>query len=451
MLFKEYNFKKDTFKFIELNGFDRPTKIQQESIRKIIENKDLVGISKTGTGKTHAFLIPIMEKLDPSLNEVQAVISSPTRELAMQIYDRAKVMAKANPNIKIKLVTGGMDREKMSDSLKVQPHIVIGTPGRIKDLFLEQKSLRLEKTKTFVVDEADMTLEFGFLEDIDKVISKMGEKLQMVCFSATIPNGLKPFLKKYLNKPVMVKIEDSLALNPNIDHILINCKHKKYEDVLVDLLKTFKPYICLIFANTRETAANTAKLLRNDGLNVLEMHGGLESRKRMQVLKQLNSLKHAYIVATDIAARGIDISGITHVVSLGFPQDDEFYIHRAGRSSRAGKHGTCFALYRAEDDIHIKNLIKQDVDFKHTAFKNGEFRSLNPYQQKRLQKTNEREKEIAKAMTRKKEKVKPGYKKKKAEAVKKQLQTEKRLMIRQQIKEVKKQKYKEAAIREKLK
>ena len=450
MLFKEYQFKKETFEFIKLNEFERPTKIQQESIKKIIDNKDIVGISKTGTGKTHAFLIPIMEKIDTSVNEVQAVISSPTRELAMQIYNRAKLMMKANPNLNIKLITGGIDREKMNDSLKVQPHIVIGTPGRIKDLFLETKSLRLEKTKMFVVDEADMTLEFGFLEDIDKVISKMNDRLQMVCFSATIPNGLKPFLKKYLNNPSMIKVEDSLNVNPNIDHILINCKHKKYEDVLVELLQTFKPYICLIFTNTRDLAVSVSQSLRSQGLNVLEMHGGLESRKRVQALKQLNSLKHAYIVATDIAARGIDISGISHVISLGFPKDLEFYIHRAGRSSRAGNHGVCYALYKAEDDASIRTLIKQDVDFKHMALKNAELRELNPYEQKRTFKTNQREKEIARSLSKKKEKVKPGYKKKKAAEVKKQVQKEKRLMIKEQIKATRKLKYKEAAIREKI-
>ena len=450
MLFKEYQFKKETFEFIKLNEFERPTKIQQESIKKIIDNKDIVGISKTGTGKTHAFLIPIMEKIDTSVNEVQAVISSPTRELAMQIYNRAKLMMKANPNLNIKLITGGIDREKMNESLKVQPHIIIGTPGRIKDLFLETKSLRLEKTKMFVVDEADMTLEFGFLEDIDKVISKMNDRLQMVCFSATIPNGLKPFLKKYLNNPSMIKVEDSLNVNPNIDHILINCKHKKYEDVLVELLQTFKPYICLIFTNTRDLAVSVSQSLRSQGLNVLEMHGGLESRKRVQALKQLNSLKHAYIVATDIAARGIDISGISHVISLGFPKDLEFYIHRAGRSSRAGNHGVCYALYKAEDDASIRTLIKQDVDFKHMALKNAELRELNPYEQKRTFKTNQREKEIARSLSKKKEKVKPGYKKKKAAEVKKQVQKEKRLMIKEQIKATRKLKYKEAAIREKI-
>ena len=450
MLFKEYKFKQETIDFIELNGFTQPTPIQQKTIKEILNNKDVVGISKTGTGKTHAFLIPMMEKVDSNLDQVQAIISSPTRELAMQIYNRAKLMAKACPNLRIKLITGGIDRDKMAESIKKQPHIVIGTPGRIKDLFINQNVLKVQQAKMFIVDEADMTLEFGFLEDIDSMVSKMSNNLQMVCFSATIPNGLKPFFKKYLNNPTIIKVDDSLDVNPNIDHILINCKHKSYENMLVDLIDGINPYVCLIFANTREQATITAKKLRENGLNVLEMHGGLDARKRAQSLKRLNSLEHTYIVASDVAARGIDIDSISHVISLGFPKEVKFYIHRAGRSSRAGKHGICYALYKAEDDSAIKTLIKQGIDFQHTAYKNHVFTKLNPYQQKRSYKTDLREKEIAQSLTRKKEKVKPGYKKKKAAQVQKIKQREKQIMIRQQIKEVRKQKYKESAIREKL-
>ena len=450
MLFKEYKFKKETFDFIELNKFVQPTQIQQKTIKEILNNKDVVGISKTGTGKTHAFLIPMMERVNCELDEVQAIISSPTRELAMQIYNRTKLMQKANPKLRIKLITGGIDRDKMADSIKKQPHIVIGTPGRIKDLFVNQNVLKVQQAKMFIVDEADMTLEFGFLEDIDSMVSKMNKNLQMVCFSATIPAGLKPFFKKYLNNPSIIKVEDSLDVNPNIDHILINCKHKSYENMLLDLIQGINPYVCLIFANTRDQASITAKKLRENGLNVLEMHGGLDARKRTQSLKRLNNLEHTYIVASDVAARGIDIDGISHVISLGFPKEVKFYIHRAGRSSRAGKHGICYALYRPEDDSAIKSLIKQGIDFIHTAYKNQTFTKLNPYQQKRSLKTDLREKEIAQSLTRKKEKVKPGYKKKKAAQVQKIKQREKQLLIRQQIKETRKQKYKESAIRERL-
>ncbi|MFI3284906.1 MAG: DEAD/DEAH box helicase, partial [Erysipelotrichaceae bacterium] len=374
-----------------------------------------------------------------------AVITAPTRELAMQLYERTKLMVKASPELKIKLITGGIDRDKMADSMKQQPHIIVGTPGRIKDLFLEQKVLRVDTAKIVVVDEADMTLEYGFLEDVDQIVSRMDKKLQMMCFSATIPNGLKIFFKKYMSQPKMIKVENNLDKNPNIDHILINCRHASYEDTMLNLLSGFNPYVCLIFANTRDQAKKTADLLRRNDYRVIELHGGLEARKRAQALKQLASLDHAYIVASDIAARGIDVKGISHVISLGFPSEEEFYIHRAGRTGRAGQHGICYALYKQEDDRIIRDLIKQGVKFQHVSYKNGEWKSLNPYEQPRSFKNDLREKEISKAITRKKEKVKPGYKKKKAAEVKRIKQRERQLMIKQSIKEQKKEKYRESA------
>lgn len=449
MNYKNYNFKAETHAFIELNQFVEPTKIQEACIKAVLKGKDIVGISNTGTGKTHAFLIPLMELLDTSKAEVQAVITAPTRELATQLYNRACVMAKANPDLTIKLITGGIDRDKMAYSIKSQPHIVIGTPGRIKDLFLEQKVLRMDTAKIVIVDEADMTLEYGFLEDIDQFVSRMANGIQMLCFSATIPQGLKVFFKKYMNAPQTIQVDDNLEKNPNIDHYLINCKHTAYEDILVDLLQGIKPYICLIFANTREQAAKTAERLRREDLRVVEIHGGLEARKRNQALKQLESLDHAYIVATDIASRGIDIKGISHVISLGFPSELEFYTHRAGRTGRQGQHGICYALYRAEDDRAIRDLIKQGIKFNHCSYRNGVFKTLRPYEQPRLTKTDAREKEIAKAITRKNEKVKPGYKKKKAAMVQRIKQKEKQTMIRASIKEQRKEKYREAARKKK--
>lgn len=440
--FKDYKFNEYTRKFIELNGFETPTKIQEACIKEIIRGKDVVAISNTGTGKTHAFLIPLMELIDTSIPQVQAVITAPTRELAMQIFDRAKLMSKANKDLSIKLITGGIERSKMADSIKVQPHIVIGTPGRIKDLFLTQDVLRVDTSKILVIDEADMTLEFGFLEDVDAICSRMNDNLQMMCFSATIPQALKPFLKKYMNNPQTIKILDSSLMNPKIDHCLINCKHKSYEETLLDILPGFMPYVCLIFANTREMAENTARLLRKNGLSVVELHGGLEARKRKQAMKQLQSLDHNYIVATDIAARGIDIEGITHVVSLGFPSELEFYIHRSGRTGRAGKEGTCFALYKENDEAAIKELMKQNINFSHRSFKNGTWTELKPYAQKRIAKNDLREKEIAKKISRKNDKVKPGYKKKRAAEVQKIKRKERRDMIQGEINKQKKERYK---------
>ena len=443
--FSDYNFNEYTNKFIELNGFVNPTKIQQACIYEIKKGRDIVAISKTGTGKTHAFLIPLMELIDVNSLNVQAVISAPTRELAMQIYANAKKMVKANPALRIKLITGGIDREKMVDSIKTQPHIVIGTPGRIKDLFLNQDALRLDFAKYFIIDEADMTLEFGFLNDVDMICSRMGKDLQMLAFSATIPEGLKPFLKKYMTNPQTIKIEDDERMNPRIEHILINCKHQSYTEMLEHILPGFMPYVCLIFANTRLEASEVTKDLRSHGYKVLEFHGGLQARERKQAMKQLAAMEYTYIVATDIASRGIDIEGITHVVSLGFPSELEFYIHRSGRCGRAGKTGFCYALYKENDAQAIRELIKKGIEFQHKAYRNGDWVELKPYEQKRLPKNDLREKELAKTLYRKKAKVKPGYKKKKAKLVARMVQKEKQLKIREDIKAQKKARYKAAA------
>ena len=249
--FSDFNLKDDVYKFIELNGFVSPTKIQEAVIFEALKGKGIVAISDTGTGKTHAFLIPIFNMIDTNINEVQAVITAPTRELALQIYNRAKLFNEVNSELRIRLVTGGIEKDKMVDSFKVQPHIVIGTPGRIKDMFLNENVLRVDKARIFVVDEADMTLEYGFLDTIDAICSRMGEDLQMMAFSATIPQGLKPFLKKYMENPQTIQIKEDKVFNPRIKHILIPCKHKSYSEKLIEILDGFMPYVCLIFANTR--------------------------------------------------------------------------------------------------------------------------------------------------------------------------------------------------------
>ncbi|MEG0177351.1 MAG: DEAD/DEAH box helicase [Anaerorhabdus sp.] len=440
--YQDFNFNNKTKEFIRLNSFVEPTPIQNAVIPMAIKGKDIIAISDTGTGKTHAFLIPLMERIDTTQQIVQAVITAPTRELAMQIFKNAKEMMKADSTLRVKLVTGGIDRIKMADSIKQQPHIVIGTPGRIKDLFLEQSVLRVDTASIYVVDEADMTLEYGFLDDVDAICGRMGSKLQMMAFSATIPTALKPFLKKYMNAPQTILMKDDHASNPKIEHVLIPCKHKSYGEALLDMLPGFMPYVCLIFANTREEAGEVAALLRKSGKTIVEIHGGLQARQRKQAMKQLESLDHTYVVATDIAARGLDVEGITHVVSLGFPSELDFYIHRSGRTGRAGKEGTCFALYKESDDKAIHLLKEKGIHFEHRSFKSGTWTELKPYGQKKVAKNDLREKEIAKKITKKKEKVKPLYKKKKAEMVKKIKQKERREMIRNEIKNQRKERYK---------
>jgi len=438
--FINFNLKPSTISFIEKNHFEVATPIQDAVIPYAIKQNDIIGISETGTGKTHAFLIPIMEMIDSSQNRVQAVIISPTRELAMQTYKFASKMKEVDEELSIYLSVGGKGKEMLNPDH--QPNLVIGTPGRIKDLFLNEQFLRLDRGDLVVIDEADMIFELGFLEDVDAVISKMSKSTQLLAFSATIPQALKLFLRKYMKHPKMVHIEDHLSSKANVTNVLIPAKHLSYHEKLLQILSGFQPYVCLIFANTREEAEQTAEFLRNHQYKILELHGNLSARQRKNALKTLQSHEYSYIVATDIAARGLDIEGITHVVSLGFPMDLNFFIHRSGRTGRNKREGTCYTIYKAGDESSIKKLQVRGVKFHHMDIKNDKFYELKPIFYKRQSKDDELEKEISKSLQRKKKVVKPNHKKKQKETIQKLKQRKKRDIIRNEIKSAQKERAK---------
>ncbi|MGX8851520.1 DEAD/DEAH box helicase [Amedibacillus sp. YH-ame10] len=444
--YTDYNFKEHTKKFIQLEGFIEPTPIQKEVIPLACKGKDIIGVSDTGTGKTHAFLIPILEGIDVSKACVQAVITAPTRELAVQIFQRAAKMSEAMPDLNIRLITGGMEKSRMNEQLKVQPHVVIGTPGRIKDLYLQEQTLRVDTANVLVIDEADMTLEFGFLEDVDAIAGKMRKDLQMMVFSATIPQALRPFLKKYLDNPVTVQIDEGSNFHPNIEHILVPCLEKSYEEKMLEMLPTFQPYVCLIFANTRTLAASVAESLRSNSYGVIELHGDLSPRERTKAMKDLVNIEKSFVVATDIAARGIDIDGISHVISLGFPQELDYYIHRSGRTGRAGHSGICYALYKKQDDAMIRSLEIKGISFHHRSLKNGVWTDLEPIHKKKTKKDDPLEKEISKIVTKKKKVVKPGYKVKRKAEVEKLKRQARRKMIKEDIQRQKKERAKQKTI-----
>lgn len=444
--YSDYMFRDTTKQFIALEKFQTPTPIQQAVIPMACKGNDIIGISDTGTGKTHAFLIPIMERMDVTKPFVQAVITAPTRELAQQIYQRALRMADADPRLIIRLVSGGIEKTRMIEQLKVQPHIVIGTPGRIRDMFLNEQVLRLDTAYMMVVDEADMTLEFGFLDDVDAITGRMRKDLQMLSFSATIPQELRLFLKKYMHHPQTVQIDEKSDFHPNIRHVLVPAQPKSYAEKLLDFLPSITPYVCLIFANTREEAAACANLMRDHGYSIIELHGDLTPRERTKAMKELTHIEKSYVVATDIAARGIDIEGISHVVSLGFPRELDYYIHRSGRTGRAGHDGICYAIYDKKDDAMIRQLEVKGIHFHHENYKNGSWVNLEPLHKKKVKKDDPLEKEIAKIVTRKKAKVKPGYKVKRKQEVEKLKRHAKRKLIQDDIQRQKKERAKEKMI-----
>lgn len=433
--------KETTQRFIELNGFEELTQVQKEVLKYTSSNKDVIALSKTGTGKTHAYLIPVMEMINPVSDKTQVLISVPTRELAYQVYQNALLMKEVYPDLRIQLLAGGTDKKKSIEKLEKAPHIVIGTPGRIKDLFVSNV-LRVDFVQMFVIDEADMTLEYGFLEDIDIVFSHMVKDPEVLCFSATFPEELNVFVKKYLSSPKIIRVEDKKR-DPHISHVLINCKHKDYKEVVYDILPGFKPYVCLIFANTKEEADDCYEYLTEKGVKALLLHGGLDSRTRQKAIKDLQAKRYTYVIASDVASRGIDIDGISHVISMGLPKQLQFYMHRAGRTGRNEKDGTCYLLYKESDLDAVRTLNKKGISFLAKEYKKGAWKEANNPTKKKQVKSNVEEKEIVKTLYRKNEKVKPNYKKKKNVQVEKIKRKKRREFIQAKIKEERIERYKE--------
>lgn len=412
--FQDLNIKPYLKAAIEDLHFEELTQIQSEVIPLALTGKDVIGQSQTGSGKTHAFLIPIFEALEENVQQVQAVITTPTRELAEQIYLVASHLASFSETpIKIGRYVGGTDKQKTIEKLGTQPQIVIGTPGRIKDLAINERVLLVHTAKMFVVDEADMTLETGFLTDIDQIAGTMGRGLQMMVFSATIPQALKPFLKKYMTAPTHIHIQPRQQTAVKIEHILYPTKHRSRNNIVANLLKSINPYLAIIFVNTKQHATEVANNLTSQGLRVGQIHGDLTPRQRRQMMQRIRNLEFQYIVATDIAARGIDIEGVSHVINYELPSDLEFYIHRVGRTARGNYEGVAITLYDSAEEELLQQLEERGINFNYKELKNGEFVTVNARnsRQKREKKVNEIDK-IAKAKVRKPKKVTPGYKKK---------------------------------------
>lgn len=415
MSFKDFNFKPFIQSALDEIGFKEPTDVQKKLIPVIRTGRDLVGESKTGSGKTHTFLLPIFEKLDPSQPQVQVVITTPSRELATQIYQATKQIAKhSEEEIRVANYVGGTDKLRQIERLKsAQPHIVIGTPGRIYDL-VKSGDLEIYQAKTFVVDEADMTMDMGFLDTVDKIAASLAKQVQILVFSATIPQKLQPFLKKYLTNPVVEQIKTSTVIADTIDNWLISTKGKDKNAQILRLAQALHPYLAMIFVNTKERADDLHAYLVSNGLKVAKIHGGIPPRERKRIMNQVKNLDYEYIVATDLAARGIDIEGVSHVINDAIPQDLSFFVHRVGRTGRNGLSGTAITLYQPSDDSDIRELEKLGISFVPKVLKDGIIEDTHDRDRR-----NQREKAYQKLDTemiglvkKKKKKVKPGYKKK---------------------------------------
>jgi ATP-dependent RNA helicase CshB len=429
--FERFNLKPFILDALKELGFFKPTEIQERLIPPILNGESVIGQSQTGTGKTHAYLLPIIESINAKQTELQAIITAPTRELAEQIYSELDKILRHSPSdetITSKLLIGGTDRQKTIDRMKKAPHIIVGTPGRILDI-VKGNAINPQTAKTIVVDEADLMLDLGFIIEIDQIASRMPENLQILVFSATIPEKLKPFLKKYMENPRFTHVAPKQATAEKIEHLLIPVRGKDRIDIVTDIAVSFNPYLALIFANTRKKADEVADKLIEKGLHVGRIHGDLNPRERRKMMKQIRDLEFQYVVATDLAARGIDIPGVSHVINYELPtQDIDFFIHRVGRTARAGYSGTSATLYDEGDQETLEKIEKMGVTFKHVEVKGNEWIDLGPRNKRKVRKLKKEDEIVTNAhkLVRKPKKVKPGYKKKRNEEIEKVIRQRKR-------------------------
>lgn len=414
MTFKTFNFKPFIYDALEELHFTEPSPIQEAVIPIIQAEKSLVAQSQTGTGKSHAFLLPLMNQVEAK-PETQIVITAPSRELGEQLYQAAKQLSDHHPEeIMIERAFGGTDTMRQSERLEHQvPQIVVGTPGRLLDL-IERQALSVHQVHSFVVDEADMTLDRGFLQDVDQIAGRMPNDLNMYVFSATIPTKLRPFLRKYMQSPEWIQLQSEHLISETIDNYLLPVRGRDAKELLYEGLTIGQPYLALIFANTIETVKELYQFLKAKGLSVGMIHGDLDSRERRRMMKQIQNLEYQYVVATDLAARGIDIEGVSHVFNYEVPGELEFFIHRVGRTGRQGLPGLAVTLYEPDDQKDIEWLEDKGIRFEFKDIQDSEWIDAKDHSQRRNRKKQEETDHTVKGMVErnKRQKVKPGYKRK---------------------------------------
>lgn len=414
--FTDYKFQPFLREAIGKLGFENPTPIQKEIIPLMLRGASAIGQAHTGTGKSHSFLIPIVQRADATVNDLQAVVVAPTRELATQLYNELSKLIEGT-DIRTTLLIGGTDKERSADRLKSNPHIVVGTPGRIQYM-VKSDALLIHTAKILVIDEADLAFDMGFVEDIDKFASKMPADLEMYVFSATIPENLKPFLNKYMESPAHVKIGKRKSFTEGMRYSLVPVRGMQREKKLLEVLEGITPYLAIIFTNTRKNTDQLANFLAESGIKVGKIHGDLSPRERTRMMKRIRDLEFQFIVATDLAARGIDIPGVSHVINFELPDELEFFIHRVGRTARAGLEGSAITLYDPSEEDKIVRIEEMGIPFVHEEVKKGEWVEVK---ERHARKTRTRQFDDADrkaiAFVRKPKKVKPGYKKKMAKQI----------------------------------
>jgi len=336
-------------------GFEEATPIQAQGIPAVLSGRDVIGQAQTGTGKTAAFGIPVLESVDASSHKTQVIILSPTRELAIQVADEIRKLAKYMHGVKVLPVYGGQDISRQIKALKGGVQIIIGTPGRLMD-HLRRKTIRPDHVKTIVLDEADEMLNMGFREDIETVLEYLPQEHQTVLFSATMPKPILEITRKYQHDAINIKIVKKELTVANIDQYYYDVKRKDKIDVLTRLLDYYNPKLSLVFCNTKKMVDELAYELCGRGYSAEGLHGDMKQVQRDRVMKNFRNGKTDILIATDVAARGIDVDDVEAVFNYDLPQDNEYYVHRIGRTGRAGRTGKAFNFVKGKEVYKLKEI-----------------------------------------------------------------------------------------------
>ena len=356
MKFSELNLKPEILKAIKRAGFEEATPIQAQTIPLALSGKDVIGQAQTGTGKTAAFGLPILQNLEKQHDTIQAIIIEPTRELAIQTQEELYRLGR-DENARVQVVYGGADIRRQIRALKQTPAVLVGPPGRLLD-HLKRGTIDISNVKTIVLDEADEMLDMGFIQDIESILKYASSKHQTLLFSATMPKPIMRISEKFMHNPDIVQIKGKELTANLIDQYFVRAKENEKFDILCRLIDVQNPALAVVFGRTKRRVDELTRGLQARGYNAAGIHGDLSQNKRMSVLKRFRKGQLDILVATDVAARGLDISGVSHVYNYDIPQDPDSYVHRIGRTGRAGQNGMSVTFVTPNEIGYMKEIEK---------------------------------------------------------------------------------------------
>lgn len=357
--FKKLGLSDEILRVLEELGFEKPTDIQKKAIPELLaEDRDLIGIAQTGTGKTAAFGLPLLERLDPNIKATQGLILAPTRELGKQIAEQIAIFSKYMDKINVLVVYGGAPIVNQIKALKKTQHVIIATPGRLIDL-IKRKAVKLDELRYLVLDEADEMLNMGFKEELDEILSYTPDTKNTWLFSATFPGFIKKIVKRYMDDPIEISIDAKNEVNKNIQHLYTVVKQRDKSEGLMRFLDIHSGMRGVVFCRTRRDTQELAEALLQKGYRADALHGDLSQAQRDRVMKRFKKHELQVLIATDVAARGIDVNDLTHVFHHSLPDDNSYYTHRSGRTARAGKKGTSISFVSSRESYRISRLASQ--------------------------------------------------------------------------------------------